>query len=125
MELSTIKTRLSSLGFESDADEMLEYIAQSEEADILRKCNCEAIPEGFMGEAVDMVCARYLMIQKSSGADLGIDFDAAVSSISEGDVSVSFAVGRGAKTAEQRFEELVAYLMRGAQNVTDYRRVRW
>ena len=125
MDLSTIKTRLSSLGFESDADDMLEYIAQSEEADILRKCNCEAIPEGFMGEAVDMVCGRYLMIQKSSGADVGIDFDAAVSAISEGDISVSFAVGSGMKTAEQRFDELIAYLMRGERNVADYRRVRW
>lgn len=113
------------LGYIVDDDNMLQYISDSEESYILKTANLIEIPADFEKEAVDMVCGQYLMIQKNSGKDIGIDIDSAVSSISEGDVSISLALGKGTLTPEQRFDKLIEYLMRGKAELTDYRRLRW
>ena len=56
----------------------------------------------------------------------GFDLDAAVKSIQEGDTNITFALGEGSSTPEQRLNSLIDYLINGRiGEIYRYRRVVW
>ena len=119
--------RLVSFGYflkEDDSWE-LSFVMAKVDNQIKNSCNTTSIPEGLSHVAADMICGEFLMNRKNSGrlelSDL--DLSGAITSISEGDVSVSFDAD---STDEDKFNQLVNFLMNhGKGDFVCYRRLRW
>lgn len=119
--------RLVSFGYflkEDDSWE-LSFLMVKVENQIKNSCNTTSIPEGLFHVATDMICGEFLMNRKNSGrlelSDL--DLDGAITSISEGDVSISFDTN---STDEIKFDQLINYLMtKGKGELVCFRRLKW
>ena len=73
-----------------------------------------------------MAVGEYLNMKKWSGQLEGFDLDAAVKSIQEGDTNITFALGEGSSTPEQRLNSLIDYLINGRiGEIYRYRRLVW
>lgn len=121
--------RLAMLGYEVTEDDKpgLEYLICKCEKDILANINQKVLPDGLFCTLVDMVAGQFLFDKKAAGALEGFDFEAPVKSITEGDVSVTFAgASDGASNAEARFDALLSRLMHPADStLAAFRRLRW
>lgn len=120
-----VVARLSMLGYTvTDADKAgLEYLIHKCEVDILTNINHRELPKGLFYTLVDMVAGQFLFNKKAAGGLEGFDFDAPAKSITEGDISVTFA---GASSAESRFDALLDRLMHPPDSVlAAFRRLRW
>ena len=125
--IEMVLKRLVSFGYflkEDDSWELSYFIANVE-SQIKNSCNTTSIPEGLSYAAVDMICGEFLMNRKNSGrielSDL--DLAGAITSISEGDVSVSFDTN---STDEVRFNQLINYLMnKGKGDFICFRKLKW
>lgn len=128
MMLEDVTKRLESFGYEViEADNwMIEFLIQKIENSIKVDCNINTIPEELHEIAVDMVVGEFLLNKKSRGQLEGFDLEAAVKQIHEGDTSVTFAIGDGSKTPEERLDELILYLMNyGKGKFAAYRCIKW
>lgn len=126
--LEDVIKRLESFGYEvTEADNwMIEFLIQKIENSIKADCNINTIPEELHEIAVDMVVGEFLLNKKSRGQLEGFDLEAAVKQIHEGDTSVTFAIGDGSKTPEERLDELILYLMNyGKGKFAAYRCIKW
>ncbi len=126
--LDDVKKRLESFGYiVTDADAwVLDFIIKKVENHIKNQCNTSTVPEELHEIAVDMVVGEFLLNKKSRGQLEGFDLEAAVKQIHEGDTSVTFAIGDGSKTPEERLDELILYLMNyGKGKVAAYRCIKW
>ena len=126
--LEDVKQRLSSFGYEVIEDDtwVLEFIIQKVENYIKSNCNIDAIPEGLHQIAVDMSVGEFLLGKKSTGQLTGIDLEAAIKQIQEGDTSVTFAIGDGSKTPEERLDNLISHLLNyGKGSFASYRCIQW
>lgn len=125
--VQTFLNRLVSLGYtpkEADLWE-LSFVMSDVENRIKNSCNTSSIPEGLFNVAVDMMCGKFLKIRKDSGRlELStLDLSGAITSITEGDVSISFDVNA---TDEQKLNQLINYLMtKGEGEFVCYRQLKW
>lgn len=128
--LERIKERLQSMGYAvKDSDDIaINFAMQKVENTIKNDCNVSAIPDGLMNIAIDMVVGEFLMSKKTFAPDdlLNFNLDSAIKQIQEGDTNISFAVGEGSKTDEQRLDSFIDYLLNyGRDEFITYRRFRW
>lgn len=126
--LDDVKKRLESFGYiVTDVDAwVLDFIIKKVENHIKNQCNTSTVPEELHEIAVDMVVGEFLLNKKSRGQLEGFDLEAAVKQIHEGDTSVTFAIGDGSKTPEERLDELILYLMNyGKGKFASYRCIKW
>lgn len=103
----------------------LSFIMLDVENRINNSCNTTSLPEGLQTVAVDMICGQFLMNRKNSGRlELStLDLSGAITSITEGDVSISFDAN---STDEQRFNQLINHLMtKGEGEFVCYRKLSW
>lgn len=83
-------------------------------------------PGGVGKSGCFMAVGEYLNMKKCSGQLEGFDLDAAVKSIQEGDTNITFALGEGSSTPEQRLNSLIDYLINGRiGEIYRYRRLVW
>ena len=125
-----VVTRLAMLGYTvTDADKTgLEYLIHKCEAEPLANINHRELPPPLFYTLVDMVAGQFLFDKKAAGGlGEGFDFDAPAKSITEGDISVTFAgASDGASNAESRFDAMLAQLMHPAEStLAAFRRLRW
>lgn len=95
---------------------------------ILNETNQAEIPEGLTYIAVEMIVGEYLKIKKSTGTlDVeNIDLNAAIRSIQEGDTNITFAIGEGTQTAEQRLDSFIDSLTDSSRSgILRYRKMVW
>lgn len=128
--LERIKERLQSIGYAvKDSDDIaINFAMKKVENTIKNDCNISAIPDGLMNIAIDMVVGEFLMSKKTFAPNdlLNFNLDAAVKQIQEGDTNISFALGEGSKTDEQRLDGFIDYLLNyGRDEFITYRRFRW
>lgn len=128
--LERVKERLQSLGYtvKNSDDIAINFAMQKVENTIKNDCNVSAIPDGLMNIAIDMVVGEFLMSKKTFAPDdlLNFNLDSAIKQIQEGDTNISFAVGEGSKTDEQRLDSFIDYLLNyGRDEFITYRRFRW
>lgn len=128
--LERVKERLQSLGYTvKDSDDIaINFAMQKVENTIKNDCNVSAIPDGLMNIAIDMVVGEFLMSKKTFAPNdlLNFNLDSAIKQIQEGDTNISFAVGEGSKTDEQRLDSFIDYLLNyGRDEFITYRRFRW
>lgn len=110
----------------ADTDPLLDIFLMNVQQRIMNKINCSYIPEGLEGVAVYMAVGEYLNAKKATGQLTGFDLDAAVKSIQEGDTNITFALGEGSSTPEQRLNSLIDYLINGRiGEIYRYRRLVW
>lgn len=92
----------------------------------LNYCNIDAIPEIIENRLIDRVCSDFLYFKKNSGSLEGFNYDLVIKSIKEGDTTMTYAVGQGEDTPENRFDSFVKALERGYDKwITPHRRLRW
>ena len=119
---------LTALGVAGAADDpLLDMVLTNVQWRIKNLSNLSEIPEGLESLAVSMAVGEYLNMKKSSGQLEGFDLDAAaVKSIQEGDTNITFALGEGSSTPEQRLNSLIDYLINGRiGEIYRYRRLVW
>lgn len=120
---------LEALGLTVAADDaLLGFIVSSVTERIKNETNQTAVPEGLTYVGAEMIAGEYLNALKGSGQlnmD-GIDLEAAVKQIQEGDTNIVFAIGAGSSTPEQRLDALITYLITGrTREFIRYRRLLW
>ena len=121
-------TMLTALGVAGAADDpLLDIALNNVQWRIKNLSNLSEIPEGLESLAVSMAVGEYLNMKKCSGQLEGCDLDAAaVKSIQEGDTNITFALGEGSSTPEQRLNSLIDYLINGRiGEIYRYRRLVW
>lgn len=119
---------LTALGVAGAADDpLLDIVLNNVQWRIKNLSNLSEIPEGLESLAVSMAVGEYLHMKKCSGQLEGFDLDAAaVKSIQEGDTNITFALGEGSSTPEQRLNSLIDYLINGRiGEIYRYRRLVW
>mgnify|MGYP003157579321 FL=1 len=119
---------LTALGVAGAADDpLLDMVLTNVQWRIKNLSNLSEIPEGLESLAVSMAVGEYLNMKKVSGQLEGFDLDAAaVKSIQEGDTNITFALGEGSSTPEQRLNSLIDYLINGRiGEIYRYRRLVW
>lgn len=124
---NAVLQRLISLKYklEENDDWILCFAMQGVENHIKTSCNVTSIPDELFNVAVDRVCGEFLFTKKQTGqlSIEGLDLDGAITSISEGDTSISFAAGA---SDDDRFNQLVQYLMaKGEGDFVCYRKLKW
>lgn len=86
----------------------------------------DKIPEILDTRIIDRVCGSFLYYKKNSGSLEGFNYDAVIKSIKEGDTTITYAVGQGEDTPENRFDSFVKSLERGFDKwCTPHRRLLW
>lgn len=123
-----IVLRLQQLGYEVDGDdyEQIEFELRKIINYTYNYCNRSDIPEIIFPRLIDRVCSEFLFYKKNSGSLNGFNYDAVIKSIKEGDTTLTYAVGQGEDTPENRFDSFVKQLERGYDKwITPNRRLRW
>ena len=91
-----ITQRLAAIGYTyaSADDFLLDLVFEKIEGRIFHACNIQSVPEGCMeAEIIDAVCGEFLAGKKASGNLTGVEIEAIVKAITEGDTKVEFATG--------------------------------
>lgn len=92
----------------------------------LNYCNIQEVPEIVEPRLIDRVCSDFLYYKKNSGSLDGFNYDSVIKSIKEGDTTITWAVGQGEDTPENRFDAFVKQLERGYDKwICPFRRLRW
>ena len=127
--IELVLKRLESLGYTvQDGDGwMIGFSTQKVENHINNSCNTTFIPDALKNTAVDMICGKFLFAMKQTGKlNETFDMEAAVKQVQTGDTNVTFAIGEGTQTPEQRLNALLSYLMtKGEGDFVCYRKIKW
>lgn len=127
--LEDVTALLEALGVTgADGDPLLPYMINSVTERVKNETNQPEIPDGLHYVAVELVVGEYLAFKKNAGQlDVdGLDLEAAVKQIQEGDTNTVFAIGDGSMTPEQRLEALISRLSRDrTREFIRYRRLGW
>lgn len=109
-------------------DPLLPYMVNSVTERVKNGTNQSELPEGLHYVAVELVVGEYLTFKKNAGQleiD-GLDLEAAVKQIQEGDTNTVFAIGDGSQTPEQRLDTLIARLTHDrSREFIRFRRIQW
>ena len=126
--LTDVVKRLGQLGYpvtEKDY-EQIEFELNKILNYVMNYCNIATIPEILDPRITDRVCSDFLYYKKNSGSLDGFNYDTVIKSIKEGDTTLTYAVGQGEDTPENRFDAFVKSLERGFDKwITPHRRLRW
>jgi len=120
--------RLAQLGYvATEADgEHIDFELEKITNYTLNYCNITTVPAIVENRLIDRVCGEFLYYTKNSGSLDGFNYDAVIKQIKEGDTSITYAVGQGEDTPENRFDAFVKQLERGYDKwITPHRKIRW
>ena len=123
-----IVERLRQLGYvaTSEDDSQIEFELEKIIRQAKNYCHIDEVPEILDYRIVDRVCGEFLYYKKNAGQLNDFDYDAVIKSIREGDTTVTYAVGQGEDTPENRFDAFVKKLELGFnKELTRYRRLIW
>ena len=117
--------RLESFGYtlkEEDSWEIC-FCSIKIENHIKNSCNIDAVPEGLYEIAIDRICGEFFCDRKNSGQlTLGdLDLSGAITSITEGDTTVSF----GSSDEETLSAFIERLLTEGEGDLICYRKLKW
>ena len=120
--------RLTQLGYEPNEGDntQIEFELTKTLNYVMNYCNITIIPEILDPRIIDRVCSEFLYYKKNSGSLNGFNYEAVIKQVKEGDTSITYAVGQGEDTPENRFDNFVKNLERGFDKwLTPHRRLRW
>lgn len=120
--------RLKQLGYTvADTDyEQIDFELQKIINYVINNFTHNNVPEILDPRIIDRVCGDFLYYKKNSGSLDGFNYDAVIKQIKEGDTSITYAVGQGDDTPENRFDAFVKSLDRGFDKwCAPHRRLQW
>lgn len=120
--------RLLQLGYTATAEDNnhLDFEMEKIINYTLNYCNIQEVPTIVEPRLIDRVCGEFLYYKKNSGSLEGFNYEAVIKQIKEGDTSITYAVGQGEDTPENRFDAFVKQLERGYDKwLVPHRRLRW
>ena len=126
--INDVVERLKQLGYTTTLhdNEQLEFELNKTLNYVKNYCNIITIPDILDPRIIDKVCGDFLYYKKNSGSLEGFNYENVIKSIKEGDTTITYAVGQGEDTAENRFDAFVKSLDRGFDKwITPHRRLRW
>ncbi len=126
--IEDVTNRLLHLGYTATSDDTdaISYELLKITNYTLNYCNITEIPSIINPRLIDRVCGEFLYYKKNAGSLDGFNYDAVIKQIKEGDTSITYAVGQGEDTPENRFDAFVKQLERGYDKwITPHRRLRW
>lgn len=120
---------LEALGVQiATGDALLGMVIREVEQRVKNLSNQAELPEGLEPMAIRMVVGEYLSILKGMGLlnITTIDLEAAEKQIKEGDTQITYSVGEGTLTPEQRLDSLIAAMRSlNMAEIYRYRRLIW
>lgn len=119
---------LDALGVCAGDDPLIPYMIHSVTERIMNETNQLGVPDELHHVVVELVAGEYLTFKKNAGQldAAGLDLEAAVKQIQEGDTNIVFATGEGSLTPEQRLDALISRLCRDrTREFIRYRRLVW
>lgn len=121
IEKEEVIKRLASLGYEavSEDDFLIDFLIQAVYQTLLNETNADEVPEGLRYVAINMVCGQLL---NNKLAINKIDVEQAISSIREGDTSVSYS---GGKDPKEFLAEYYQKLTMPISEIVKYRKLSW
>lgn len=120
--------RLAQLGYvATDVDyDQIDFELEKITDYTLNYCNITTVPAIVEKRLIDRVCGEFLYYKKNAGSLEGFNYEAVIKQIKEGDTSITYAVGQGEDTPENRFDAFVKQLERGYDKwITPHRKLRW
>ena len=125
--LDELRKMLGSFGYKTteEDDIVLALLLSHREQSIKNECNIDMVPTGLDHILINQVCGRFLLARYTSGQlELpSLDLGGALSSISEGDVSVSFDSDA---SDDAKMQMLIRALCdTGKDELLCYRKLRW
>lgn len=120
--------RLNQLGYTADDmdNNHIDYELEKISNYTLNFCNITTIPPIVDKRLIDRVCSEFLYYKKNAGELEGFNYETVIKQIKEGDTSITYAVGQGEDTPENRFDAFVKQLERGYDKwLVPHRRLRW
>ena len=117
--------RLKSLSYDvTEQDKYaISFTIQKVENKIKSYCNIEEIPEELLQKEIDMICGEYLLdIENTVGLEGKIDMES-ISSISIGNIDVSFQNGN--TTKDDKIQKFLETLTEGYKDLVCYRQIKW
>ena len=128
--ITEVKVRLAGFGYEVTVEDKpyLLYATEKAKNRVKNNINRDYIPDGLFYVTVDIAAGYFLQEKIATDPDSleGFDLSAAVKSIKEGDTDISFGVGEGSLTPEQRLNNLINHLITGGESeFVTYRRMVW
>lgn len=126
--LTDVLKRLQSLGYDLKEDDawVISFSIQKVENDINNSCNTASIPDGLYYTSIDMICGQFLFGKKQSGQLDGFNLETAIRQVQTGDTNVTFSIGEGSSSPEQKLDSLIHYLMsNGRGDFISYRKIKW
>lgn len=73
---------------------------------------------------IDIVIGEYLTLIKNANLDENMNFETAIKSISEGDVSITYST-ETAETKEDRLNQLIGYFLAKKSLLLNFKAIRW
>lgn len=119
-----VVSRLKQLGYVATEDdyEAIDFEIRNTVSYVLNYCHINEVPPILDTRIIDRVCSYFLFYKKNSGKLTGFNYDLVIKSIKEGDTTITYAVGQGEDTPENRFDSFVNKLDRGFDKwITPYR----
>lgn len=125
IDITDIKTRLTQLGYTpaADEDDTITYVAYAVEAKLKAQINRSTIPESLDYVRIDMTCGEFLQQKYLLGKLTAFDLDAAASTISEGDTTITF---NKEDSADTKVGKMITWLLtHGESEIIACRRIKW
>lgn len=129
-ELKIARALLENIGYTAAAadEPALRFCIESVYSTVKNTIHCKNVPKELEHIVMRRVIGEFLKSKKIFAPnDLTmIDLDCAVKQIQEGDINISFAVGSGSLTPEQRMDNFINSLLNAGQDeIMHYRRLQW
>lgn len=130
--IAKVLKRLETFKYEfkvgTNDDWLIAFAISKVESHIKTVCNSNDVAENLIPIAVDRVCGEFLYskLQTSQLTELSFDLETAIKSVQVGDTNITYAVGEGSNTDEQKLNALIAYLVsKGESDIICCRKVKW
>lgn len=124
---NAVMDRLESLAYHIVGEDslLIKILIDGVTKEILIECNITELPDELKPMAVDAVCGRFLDQKHSSKQLEDYDFTTAVSSITEGDISISYSSGE-TSNPEETFKACIQEMAKlNPYKLHAFRRLRW
>ena len=126
-----VVARMAMLGYTAAEDDKptIDYLTGKCQVELLASIHHKDVPDGLIYTLVDMVAGSFLQDKLNAGGleIEGLDFSTAVKSITEGDVSITFAsASDGVSSPEGRFLATLDGMVRPSEKILGaFRRLKW
>lgn len=129
-ELKVARVLLENIGYTATAadEPVLRFCLESVRSTVKNMIHCKNVPKELEHIVMRRTIGAFLKSKKAfAPGDLTmLDLDCAVKQIQEGDTNITFAVGSGSLTPEQRLDNFINSLLNtGQDEIMHYRKLKW